>query len=75
MTERQRILLREADEHLIYDSGYSFYRVGGKGTLDIRYNSTSYQSLMSNGLVTRQDGGWKTTEAGRAALRAEREGE
>ncbi len=70
LTERQRILLREADEYTISDTGGVFYRLGGSGTLSLRYDGASYPALERRGLVARQGGGcWKTTEAGRSALR------
>ncbi len=75
LTNRQRILLREASIRRISDLSGDYYRVGGYGTIPIRYDGRSYPVLQRLGLVEYSSGGYAATEAGRSALRAEREGE
>ncbi|MBB5762182.1 hypothetical protein HNR01_001802 [Methylorubrum rhodesianum] len=68
LTERQVALLREAEKHVISETGNDYYRVGGYGMAPIRYDYRSFRKLRDMGLVAHKDGGWRATDAGRAAL-------
>lgn len=63
LTERQVALLREAERYVISETGNDYYRVGGHGTVPIRYDYRSFRKLRDMGLVEHKDGGWQATSA------------
>lgn len=68
LTSRHAKLLREATHHAISDHGGEYYRLGGHGVVPITYNRASYPRLERMGLVTREAGYWKATQAGKEAI-------
>lgn len=68
LTERQFALLREAERYTISETGNVYYRVGGHGTVPIRYDYRSFRKLRDMGLVEHKGGGWRATDAGLSAL-------
>lgn len=61
-------LLRATAFDNIMDDGASYYRLGGRGCVDIRYDCRSLPRLRDQGLVEYRDGYYRATEAGHVAL-------
>lgn len=68
LTDRQRILIREALIYAIADDGGKFYRLGGHGYVPLRYDYRSYQTLYEMGYVERRVNHWKATRLGAEAI-------
>ena len=68
LTQRDIQLLKAASEHSISDSRGEYYQLIGNGHLLIRYNPRTIPNLCKQGYI-RYDGGWKTTDVGKAYLK------
>ena len=68
LSERDLVLLRECAQGSIMDDGGAYHRLGGTGTVPIRYHYRSLPSLQDRGLVECDRSAWRATVAGRRAL-------
>jgi hypothetical protein len=68
LTERERLILVGAEKYCLAETGGEYYQLGGNGCVPVRYNLATLPKLARRGLVSRDQGVWRITEKGSAAL-------
>lgn len=65
LTEREILLIDAAAKYGISDAGNKYYKLGGHGFVNVRFHHGTLYRLRDQGLLTRDPGYWKATEAGK----------